>query len=281
MATPAGKTRKELRQDWTEQPSEGVSSTQELYLRGTEESDDEDDGEDRDILALQLGDGLPEFRAESTQGTLDFYEATEGTWSLLVSFSKNFDPVATSELAQLAKMLPEFEERKVKVFGLSCNTQTNHEKWIQATEELLDCEVTFPLIADREAKVAKLFGMVRHGCRYPVRGLLPASLVVIANPNQNIEYLTQYPDATGRNFDEIVRVVDTLQLHYANPTVACGVNWMVGEDVFITNDVPKDKAKALFPRGFVEIRPWFRLAPPPEAGQAAAFVEAMRPTTPS
>ena len=112
-------------------------------------------------------------------------------------------------------------------------------------------------------------------------GGVPASLVVIANPNQNIEYLTQYPDATGRNFDEIVRVVDTLQLHYANPTVACGVNWMVGEDVFITNDVPKDKAKALFPRGFVEIRPWFRLAPPPEAGQAAAFVEAMRPTTPS
>ncbi|KAH8057399.1 peroxiredoxin [Aureococcus anophagefferens] len=248
----ASKSRKELRQDWADQPADGVSTTQELYLRETEDSDDDDD--DRDYLAMQIGDDLPDFTAESTHGEIKFYEATENQWTLFVSFSRNYDPVATSELAQLAKMLPEFDERKVRVYGHSCNTQTNHEKWIQATEELLDCTVTFPLIADHEARVARLFGLVRHGCRVPVPGLLPASLVA------------QYPDTTGRNFDEIIRAVDALQLRHANPTVACGVNWMVGEDVFITNDVPKAKAKELFPRGFVEIRPWFRLAPPPEAG---------------
>ncbi|KAH8065353.1 peroxiredoxin [Aureococcus anophagefferens] len=183
----ASKSRKELRQDWADQPADGVSTTQELYLRETEDSDDDDD--DRDYLAMQIGDDLPDFTAESTHGEIKFYEATENQWTLFVSFSRNYDPVATSELAQLAKMLPEFDERKA-----------------------------------------------------------------------------QYPDTTGRNFDEIIRAVDALQLRHANPTVACGVNWMVGEDVFITNDVPKAKAKQLFPRGFVEIRPWFRLAPPPEAG---------------
>lgn len=182
----ASKSRKELRQDWADQPADGVSTTQELYLRETEDSDDDDD--DRDYLAMQIGDDLPDFTAESTHGEIKFYEATENQWTLFVSFSRNYDPVATSELAQLAKMLPEFDERKVRVYGHSCNTQTNHEKWIQATEELLDCTVTFPLIADHEARVARLFGLVRHGCRVPVRGLLPASLVVVADPNQNIQY---------------------------------------------------------------------------------------------
>ena len=176
-------------------------------------------------------------------------------------------------------MVPEFEERKVKVIGLSCNTRTNHEKWIAATAELLDCTVTFPVIADRDARVAKLFGLVRHGATYGPRALLPASLAVVGDPNQNIALHLQYPDGTGRNFDEIVRAIDTLQLNATNPTIACGVNWMVGEDVFITNDVSQAKAKELFPRGFVEIRPWFRLAPPPDdpnavdakASAAAAF----------
>ena len=171
---------------------------------------------------------------------------------------------ATTELAELAKMLGEFVERGFKVIAMSCNSRTSHEKWIKETEALLDCSVDFPLVADANAAISRDFGLVRHGESPAVRALVDASLVVIAGPDRLIRAHWQYPSSTGRNFHEILRTIDTIQLAHDNPSLACGVNWMQGEDVFIANKVSPADAKTTFPKGFVEIRPWFRLTPAPD-----------------
>ena len=160
--------------------------------------------------------------------------------------------------------------------GLGCNTRTMHDKWVLATEELLDVTIPFPVVADVDAKISGQLGLIRHGARRDARNLLPASLAVVGDPSGKVAHVLQYPEAAGRNFHELLRALDALQLTFIHPHVACGVNWMGGEDVFVTNDVMPSRAKELFPRGFVEIRPWFRLAPPPNLDIVDAAAEALQ-----
>ena len=258
-------SRKSGRQDWDLQPSDGASTPAELYLKTADDSsDDGGDGEDT-YAALQIGDELPHFQAASTneRAPVDSRVYAENQWLVLVTFCRTYDPVATSELTALAEMGKEFEERRVKILGLAVNTKTTIEKWVTATEELNDIRISFPVVADSDAVIAATLGLIRHSSQPDPRALVHGTTCLIINPNNRIEVIQHYPESCGRNFHEVLRAVDALNMAYLHPHVSCGGNWASGEDVFITNDVEPMRAKSLFPRGFVEIRPWFRLAPPP------------------
>ncbi|GMH91787.1 hypothetical protein TL16_g12154 [Triparma laevis f. inornata] len=187
---------------------------------------------------------------------ITLHEVLDGQFSMLVTFPHDFEAVATTELGAIAKLQEEFEARNVKLFALSVDTKGNHRRWIDEVEELQDCKITFPLFADVDGAVSRVYGL----------SVINAGLIVLIDLDKRIRFISQYPSTTGRNFYEVLRVIDTLQLTLFH-SVATPANWMQGEDVFVRNDISATAAGAMFPKGFVAIKEWFRITPQPDTKQ--------------
>jgi alkyl hydroperoxide reductase subunit AhpC len=209
-------------------------------------------------MALRLGDDAPNFTAETTEGTIDFYDWKGDSWAVLFSHPKDFTPVCTTELGYTAKLKPEFEKRGVKVIGLSVDPLEDHVKWSKDIEETQGTAPNFPMIADADRKVADLYDMIHPNAN----DTLTVRSVFVVGPDNKVKLTLTYPASTGRNFDEILRVIDSLQLT-ANYKVATPVNWKDGEDVIIVPAVSDDEAKERFPAGFTTIKPYLRTTKQP------------------
>jgi alkyl hydroperoxide reductase subunit AhpC len=210
-------------------------------------------------MALQLGDVAPDFDAETTEGKIHFHEWLGGSWAVLFSHPKNFTPICTTELGYTAKLKPEFEKRGVKVIGLSVDPLTSHEKWAQDIKETQGHALNFPLIADADRKVANLYGMIHPNAN----DTLTVRSVFVIGPDKKVKLTLTYPASTGRNFDEVLRVIDSLQLT-SKHQVATPVNWKNGEDVIIVTAVSDEDAKKKFPNGWTAPRPYLRIVPQPQ-----------------
>ncbi len=210
-------------------------------------------------MTLRLGDVAPDFEADTTEGRLRFHEWLGSAWGVLFSHPKNYTPVCTTELGYTAKLKPEFDKRNVKAIGLSVDKLEDHHGWSRDIEETQGCALNFPLIADPDKTVANLYDMIHPNASdtFTVRS------VFIIDPNKKIRLQLTYPASTGRNFDEILRVIDSLQLTDGYK-VATPVNWKQGEDVIIVPAVSNEAAKQLFPAGWKELKPYLRLVPQPK-----------------
>lgn len=204
-------------------------------------------------MALQLNDDAPNFIAESTEGKIDFYEWLGKSWAVLFSHPKDFTPVCTTELGVVAKLKPEFDKRNVKVIGLSVDGLGNHDKWASDIQETQGYKPNFPIIADENRKVSDLYGMIHP----KANDTLTVRSVFVIGPDKKIKLTLTYPASAGRNFDEILRVIDSLQLT-ANYKVATPANWKHGEDVIIAGTVSDEDAKKLFPNGWKTVKPYLR-----------------------
>ena len=209
-------------------------------------------------MALQLNDDAPNFIAKSTEGKIDFYEWLGNSWAILFSHPKDFTPVCTTELGAVAKLKPEFDKRNVKVIGLSVDGLSNHEKWSNDIKETQGYKPNFPIIADEDRKVSDLYGMIHP----KASDTLTVRSVFVIGPDKKIKLTLTYPASAGRNFDEILRVIDSLQLT-ANYKVATPANWKRGEDVIISGAVSDEDAKKLFPQGWTTVKPYLRTVKQP------------------
>jgi len=209
-------------------------------------------------MALRLGDIAPNFTAETTLGNIDFYEWLNDKWAVLFSHPADFTPVCTTELGYTAKLKDEFDKRNVKAIALSVDGIQSHHDWIKDIEETQSVTLNFPIIADNDRKVAELYDMIHPNEteKFTVRS------VFIIDNNKKIRTIITYPPSTGRNFVEILRVIDSLQLT-SNYSVATPVNWVDGEDVVIAPTINDEDAAAKFPKGFKKIKPYLRLTPQP------------------
>jgi len=209
-------------------------------------------------MALRLGDEAPNFTAVTTEGTVDFHEWLGGGWGILFSHPKDFTPVCTTELGAMAKITNEFKKRGVKVLAISVDPLDSHKGWIKDINETQNANVNFPMIADPEKKVAMLYDMILPNA---LDNMTVRSVFVIG-PDKKIKLMITYPASCGRNFDELLRVVDSLQLT-AKFKVATPVNWKDGQDCIITPAVTDAEAKTLFPKGFRVVKPYLRYTPQP------------------
>jgi alkyl hydroperoxide reductase subunit AhpC len=209
-------------------------------------------------MALRLGDEAPNFTAETTEGTIDFHDWKGDSWAVLFSHPKDFTPVCTTELGYTAKLKDEFAKRNVKVIGLSVDSVEDHNKWAKDIEETQGQAVNFPMIGDSDRKVANLYDMIHPNANET----LTVRSVFVIGPDNKIKLTITYPASTGRNFDEILRVIDSLQLT-ANYSVATPVNWKEGDDVIIAPAVSDEDAKQKFPKGFKTLKPYLRVTPQP------------------
>jgi alkyl hydroperoxide reductase subunit AhpC len=211
-------------------------------------------------MSLRLGDIAPDFQADTTEGPISFHEWIGDSWAILFSHPKDFTPVCTTELGEVARLKPEFDKRNVKVIGLSVDPVDSHKKWADDIEETQHQKVNYPIIADSERKVADLYGMIHpaHDEVYTVR------TVFIIDPQKRVRLTLTYPQTAGRNFDEILRVVDSMQLTDRHK-VSTPVNWRQGEDVIIVPAVSDEDAKQLFPKGWKTLKPYLRVTPSPDA----------------
>ena len=207
---------------------------------------------------LLIGDEAPNFTAQTTEGEIDFHSYIDGSWAVLFSHPKNYTPVCTTELGYTAKLGPEFERRGVKVLGLSVDAMDNHDGWLDDIRETQGAALNFPLIAD-DGSIAEKYGMIHPNAS----DTMTVRSVFVIGPDRKVKLKLEYPASTGRNFDEIIRVIDSLQLT-ANHKVATPVNWQNGEDVIIVPAVSNDEAKERFPDGWNEVRPYLRIVPQPE-----------------
>jgi len=209
-------------------------------------------------MALRLGDTVPDFTAESTEGPIRFHEWIGDKWAVLFSHPKDFTPVCTTELGYVAKVKPEFEKRGVKIIGLSVDPMKDHEGWIKDINETQKTTVNFPMIADPDRKVSVLYDMIHPNAseNFTVRS------VFVIGPDKKVKLTLTYPASTGRNFDELLRVIDSLQLT-ANYQVATPVNWKAGEDCIIVPAVPDADVPKKFPKGSRTIKPYLRYTPQP------------------
>lgn len=209
-------------------------------------------------MSLRLGDIAPDFTAETTQGTINFHEWIGDSWALLFSHPADFTPVCTTELGKTALLKGEFEKKGVKVIAVSVDDLASHNKWIPDIEEVNGVKVNFPIIADADRNVATLYDMIHPNAseKATVRS------VFIIGPDKKIKLTLTYPASTGRNFQEILRVIDSLQLT-ANYQVATPADWKDGEDVIITPAVKTEDAAAKFPKGFTIVKPYLRTTPQP------------------
>ena len=217
-------------------------------------------------MPLQINDVAPNFQAETTEGPIDFYQWAGDSWVILFSHPKDFTPVCTTELGAVAKLKPEFDRRGVKVIGLSVDPVDNHAKWAADIQETQGTAVNYPMIGDTDLKVAKLYGMLPADTAGTSEGRTPANNATVRNvfvigPDKQIKLIIAYPMAVGRNFDEILRVVDALQLT-SKHKVATPVNWKQGDDVIITTAVSSEDAATLFP-GFKTLKPYLRTTKQP------------------
>jgi len=209
-------------------------------------------------MALQLGDAAPDFTAETTEGTINLYDYLGDSWGVLFSHPKDFTPVCTTELGAVAKLKPEFDKRNVKVLGLSVDALDNHKGWAADIEETQGAKLNFPVIADSDHKVSDLYDMIHPNAS----DTLTVRSVFIIGADKKVKLIITYPASTGRNFDEILRVIDSLQLT-AKYSVATPVNWKEGEDVIIVPAVSDEDAKAKFPKGWKTLKPYLRVTPQP------------------
>lgn len=209
-------------------------------------------------MSLRLGDLAPDFTAETTEGPIQFHTWLGSSWGVLFSHPADFTPVCTTELGAVAKLRAEFDKRNVKVVALSADPLEAHQKWIGDINETQKTQVNFPLIADPEFKVANLYDMIHPQVsdKFTVRS------VFVIGPDKKIKLTITYPASTGRNFDEILRVIDSLQLT-AGYSVATPANWKHGEDVIITAAVKDEEIPGKFPKGHVRIKPYLRTTPQP------------------
>jgi thioredoxin-dependent peroxiredoxin len=214
-------------------------------------------------MALTIGDTAPDFEAVTTEGTINFHDWIGDSWAVLFSHPRNFTPVCTTELGYMAKIEPDFANRNVKIIGISVDPIENHEKWAEDIAETMGAAPNYPIIADADFKVAKLYGMLPADVagdpteRTPAQNQTVRNVFVIG-PDKKIKLILVYPMTTGRNFDEVLRVIDSLQLT-ANHQVATPVNWQPGEDVIIAGSVSDDEARERYPDGWEAPKPWMRI----------------------
>ncbi|WP_034890300.1 peroxiredoxin [Gillisia sp. Hel_I_29] len=211
------------------------------------------------MSTLKLGDQAPNFDAETSDGKINFYDYLGDSWGILFSHPADYTPVCTTELGTAARYKPEFDKRNVKMIALSVDGVESHKDWIKDINETQNTTVNFPIIADEDRKVADLYDMMHP----KANDTLTVRSVFIIAPDKSIKLMLTYPASTGRNFDELVRVIDSLQLTAYNK-VATPANWKNGEDVVISPSVSNEDAKTMFPKGFKEIKPYLRLTPQPE-----------------
>ncbi len=209
-------------------------------------------------MSLHIGSIAPNFTVETTQGPLTLYDYLSNSWGVLFSHPADFTPVCTTELGAVAKLKPEFDRRNVKVLGLSVDALKDHEAWSRDIQETQGAALNFPLIADKTREVSNLYSMIPPAAA----DNMTVRSVFIIGPDRKIKLMLTYPASTGRNFDEILRVIDSLQLT-ANYKVATPANWKQGEDCIIVPAVSNDEAQRLFPKGFTEIKPYLRTTPQP------------------
>ncbi len=215
----------------------------------------------------RINDMAPDFTAETTQGPIHFHEWIGDGWAILFSHPKDFTPVCTTELGYMAKLAPEFVKRNTKIIGLSVDPVASHSKWSADIEETQGAKVNYPMIGDPQLKIAKLYGMLPAGAGETSEGRTPADnatvrTVFVIGPDKKIKLQLSYPMSTGRNFDEILRVIDSMQLT-AKHKVATPVNWKQGDDVIITSAVSNEEAAEKFP-GFKTIKPYLRVTKQPK-----------------
>ncbi len=218
-------------------------------------------------MALQIGSTAPDFVAETTEGSISFHEWIGDGWCVLFSHPKDFTPVCTTELGYMAKLKPEFDKRNVKIIGLSIDPVDDHAKWLKDIEDTAGVAVSYPLIGDTDLAVAKLYGMLPADTDGGAKGRTPADNATVRNvyvigPDKAIKLIISYPMSTGRNFDEILRAIDSLQLT-ATHQVATPVNWKHGENVIILPAVSDDAAKEKYPEGWEAPKPYIRYVPDP------------------
>jgi len=209
-------------------------------------------------MAVRLGDQAPDFTAETTEGTINFHEWLGDSWGVLFSHPKDFTPVCTTELGYVAKIKPEFDKRNVKVIGLSVDPLDSHSQWQKDIEETQGTAVNFPMIADADKAVSDKYDMIHPNAS----DTTTVRSVFVIGPDKNVKLTLTYPASTGRNFDELLRVIDSLQLT-AYKKVATPANWKNGEDVIIVPAVSNEEAKELFPDGWDEQKPYLRVTKQP------------------
>jgi len=209
-------------------------------------------------MALRLGDIAPDFTADTTEGRISFHDWLGDSWAVLFSHPKDFTPVCTTELGYMARIKPDFEKRGVKVIGLSVDQADSHKRWAQDIEETQGSALNFPVIADPDHKVAELYDMIHP----EISDIFTVRSVFVIGPDKKVKLMITYPASTGRNFDEILRVIDSLQLT-AKYSVATPVNWKDGEDVIIVPSLSDEDAKARFPAGWKAVKPYLRITPQP------------------
>ena len=213
-------------------------------------------------MSLRINDQAPNFQAETTQGKIDFHEWIGDGWAVLFSHPKDFTPVCTTELGYMAKIQPEFEKRNTRIIGLSIDPVDDHKKWLEDVEDVGDIKVNYPVIADTDLNVAKLYNMFpadESGSAEGRTAMTNATVrsVFVVGPDKNIKLMITYPMTTGRNFDEILRVIDSMQLT-AQHKVATPVNWKQGEDVIIVPAVSNEEAEKIYPDGWETVKPYLR-----------------------
>jgi thioredoxin-dependent peroxiredoxin len=218
-------------------------------------------------MALQIGDTAPDFESETTEGRIRFHDWIGDSWAVLFSHPKDFTPVCTTELGYMAKIKPEFDRRNVKVIGLSVDPVGNHADWARDIEETQGQAPNYPIIADADFNVSKLYGMLPATVEGDPLARTPADNQTVRNvfvigPDKKVKLVLVYPMTTGRNFDEVLRVIDSMQLT-AKHKVATPVNWQQGEDVIIAGSVSDEEAKETYPEGWEAPRPYIRIVPQP------------------
>jgi alkyl hydroperoxide reductase subunit AhpC len=220
-------------------------------------------------MALQLGDVAPDFEAETTAGRIRFHEWIGDSWAVLFSHPKDFTPVCTTELGYMAKLKPEFDKRNTKIIGLSVDPIDKHAKWAEDIKDTQGYAPNYPMIGDTDLKVSKLYGMLPASVAGSADGRTAADNMTVRNvfvigPDKRVKLIIVYPMSTGRNFDEVLRVIDSLQLT-AKHKVSTPVNWKHGEDVIISGSVSDDEAKKTYPDGWKAPRPYIRIVPQPRS----------------
>lgn len=215
-------------------------------------------------MSLQLGDVAPDFSCDTTEGPIRFHDWIGNGWAVLFSHPKDFTPVCTTELGEVARLKPQFEKRNVKVIGLSVDPVSDHRKWANDIEETQHQRLNFPLIGDPDRTISTLYGMIHP----KADNTLTVRSVFVIGPDKRIKLMITYPASTGRNFDEILRVIDSLQLTAVH-SVATPVNWKNGDDVIIVPSLSDEDAKKKFPNGWKTVKPYLRIVPQPAAGKTA------------
>ena len=219
-------------------------------------------------MSLSIGSVAPDFEAQTTEGPIKFHDWIGNSWAVLFSHPKDFTPVCTTELGYMAKLKPEFDKRGTKIIGLSVDSVDRHAGWAADIEATQGHKPNFPMIGDPDLKVSKLYGMLPADAGESCEGRTPADNQTVRNvyvigPDKKVKLLIAYPMTTGRNFDEVLRVIDSLQLT-AKHRVATPVNWQQGQDVIIAGSVSDDEAKKIYPNGWQAPRPYIRIVPQPQ-----------------